>query len=39
MGVSGGHNSRSNGGEKQPIWGELRNQQLSSLNLFSIRFA
>ena len=39
IGVSGGQNSHSNGGEKQPILGKLRNQQLSSLNLFSIRFA
>ena len=37
--VGGGQNSHSKGGEKRPILGKLRNQQLSSLNLFSNRFA
>ena len=32
--VSGGQNNHSKGGEKRPILGKLRNQQLSSLNLF-----
>ena len=33
--VGGGQNNHSKGGEKRPILGKLRNQQLSSLNLFS----
>ena len=37
--VGGGQNSHSKGGEKRPILGKLRNQQLSLLNLFSNRFA
>lgn len=37
-GVGGGQNNHSKGGEKRPILGKLRNQQLSSLNLLSIRF-
>ncbi|MCR4557283.1 MAG: hypothetical protein K5779_05635 [Saccharofermentans sp.] len=36
--VGGGQNNHSKGGEKRPILGKLRNQQLSSLNLLSIRF-
>lgn len=37
--VGGGQNNHSKGGEKRPILGKLRNQQLSLLNLFSNRFA
>ncbi|MBQ7418601.1 MAG: class I SAM-dependent methyltransferase [Acidaminococcaceae bacterium] len=37
--VGGGQNNHSKGGEKRPILGKLSNQQLSSLNLFSNRFA